>query len=365
MIDREKQRLPWFAVVIIAALICAAGLLIGRLIARPQASALQDVTLLPCTSSQTIDVLDKGVVYSDGTSLRALGPGGRQIWSYVIGANCSFSVGGSYVAGWSDDQLVVLNATSGDVLFSANLNDVILSATAGETYTAALIGQERSATLVVLDKNGREIDRVTQSDITVLSFGFFSGGNMLYVMALDTNGTVPMSQITTYRPGRMQAGSITDSEQVIYEAMFESSDVCAVGTTYIRVYDYTGAEQTAKRRLVYGWELIALDQARSGTLMAFVPMAEIGATAHISDVRMILGDTDRTVRMPFECFDITVRGEYVYGFSANYAMIYGVDDTSARAYHLPFTCDGLVGVTSGGRAVLVSGDSVYMVSLPK
>ena len=71
MIDREKQRLPWFAVVIIAALICAAGLLIGRLIARPQASALQDVTLLPCTSSQTIDVLAKGVVYSDGTSLRA------------------------------------------------------------------------------------------------------------------------------------------------------------------------------------------------------------------------------------------------------------------------------------------------------
>ena len=364
MIDRENRSLPWFAALLIALIICGAGALIGRMISRPASNALNRAMLLPCTSSQSVAILDKGVVYSDGTSLRALNGSGRQIWSYVIGANCSFSVGGSYIAGWSDDQLVVLNASSGDVLFSANLSEVILSATAGETYTAALVGEEGDARLIVLDRNGREIDRVTQSDITVLSFGFFSGGNMLYVMALDTNGTVPMSQITTYRPGRMQAGSIRDSEQVIYEAMFESSDVCAVGTTFIRVYDYTGSEQTAKRRLVYGWELIASDQARSGTLMAFVPMSEVGATARISDVRMILGDTDRTVRMPFECFDITVRGDAVYGFSENYAMVYGLNDTAAKAYHLPFVCDGMIGVTTAGNAVLVSGDSVYMVSMP-
>ena len=136
------------------------------MISRPASNALDRAMLLPCTSSQSVAILDKGVVYSDGTSLRALNDSGRQIWSYVIGANCSFSVGGSYIAGWSDDQLVVLNASSGDVLFSANLSEVILSATAGETYTAALVGEEGDARLIVLDRNGREIDRVTQSAST-------------------------------------------------------------------------------------------------------------------------------------------------------------------------------------------------------
>ena len=48
------------------------------------------VTCLQITS-QSIEVLDKGVVYSDGTSLRALNASGRQTWSYVVGAGCGFS----------------------------------------------------------------------------------------------------------------------------------------------------------------------------------------------------------------------------------------------------------------------------------
>ena len=364
MNTHESKGLPWIFAVLVAVLVCVMGLVIARMLVRPENNSLDRATLFPCTSSQTVSVLDKGVVYSDGTSLRALNAGGRQIWSYVIGANCQFSVGGGYVAGWSNDLLVVLNASSGDVLFSASLSEVILSATVGETYTAAQVGEESDSTLIVLDRNGREIDRVAQSDVTVLDFGFFSGGNMLYVMAMDTNGTVPMSLLTTYRPGRMQAGSITDSEQVIYEAMFEASNVTAVGTTYARVYDYTGTEQAAKRRLVYGWQLIDSDATRSGTLMAFAPMAEIDATAHISDVRMIMGGTDKTVRMPFVCFDLAVHGNAVYGFSENYAMVYGISDSRATSYHLPFTCDGLIGVASDGNAVLVSGDSIYLVAMP-
>jgi len=364
MSENETKGLSWPVALLVTALICGMALIMAHMFASDDSHVLERATRLPCTSSQAVQVLGKGVVYSDGTSLRTLNASGRQIWSYVVGANCGFSVGDGGVAGWSGDLLVSLNASSGDVLFSTSLGQTVLSAKVGTQYTAALIGEENDATLVVLENIGREIDRIALSDITVLDYGFFNSGNMLWVMSLDTNGTVPMSLVTTYRPGRMQAGSITDSEQVVYEVMFDTPRVSAVGTTYIRVYDYAGAEDTSQRRLIYGWYLIDSSATSAGTMMAFVPMAEIGTSVEINDIRLIRGSTDRTIRMPFTCFDIAVRGSTVYGFSSQYVMIHDIGAAHAEAYQLPFSCDGLIGVTSDNAVVLVSGDSVYLVRLP-
>ncbi len=365
MKENETRGLSWPVALLVTGLICVTAFLTARLFAKGDSHVLEQGTLLPCKSSQSIQVLGKGVIYTDGTSLRALNASGRQIWSYVVGANCGFAVGEGGVAGWSQDLLVALNASSGEALFSASLSQRVLSAVTGTQYTAALVGEETDATLIVIENSGREIDRIALPDITVLDYGFFNSGNMLWVMSLDTNGTVPMSQVTTYRPGRMQAGSITDSEQVIYEVMFNTPRVSAVGTTYIRVYDYAGTEEVSQRKLIYGWYLIDSARSQDGGLMAFVPMTEIGTSAEINDIRLIQGDTDRTIRMPFTCFDIAVHGSTVYGFSSQYVMIHDISAARADTYRLPFACDGLIGVTSGRSAALVSGDSVYLVSLPR
>lgn len=365
MKESETKGLSWPVALLVTGMICLMAFLMARMFATSDTHILERATLLPCTASQSIQVLGKGVIYSDGTSLRALNASGRQIWSYVVGANCGYAVGDGGVAGWSDDLLVALNASSGEVMFSASLAQPVLSATTGAQYTAALVGEESDATLIVIENSGREIDRIALPDITVLDYGFFNSGNMLWVMSLDTNGTVPMSQVTTYRPGRMQAGSITDSEQVVYEVMFDTPRVSAVGTTYIRVYDYAGTENAAQRKLIYGWYLMDSTNTQDGGLMAFVPMTEIGTKAEINDIRLIRGDTDRTIRMPFTCFDIAVHGSSVYGFSSQYVMIHDLNAARAETYQLPFPCDGLIGVTAGKSVALVSGDSVYLVSLPR
>ena len=364
MKESETKGLSWPVALLVTLLICGMALLMARLFAAPRSRVLERVTLLPCTSSQSIEVLDKGVVYSDGTSLRALNASGRQTWSYVVGAGCGFSVGSGGIAGWSNDLLVSLNASTGDAYFSASLGSNVLSAVSGPVYTAALVGEEGDGTLIIIERNGREIDRIAMPDVTVLNYGFFNNGNMLWVMSLDTNGTVPMSQIATYRPGRVQAGSITDSEQVVYEVMFDTPRVSAIGTTYIRVYDYAGAENTAERKLIYGWYLMDSAEWQGETVMAFVPMVEIGTSAAINDIRLIKGGMDKTIRMPFSCFDVAVRGSNVYGFSSQYVMVHGLNAARAETYQLPFACDGLIGVTAGNAVVLVSGDSVYLVNLP-
>ena len=127
----------------------------------------------------------------------------------------------------------------------------------------------------------------------------------------------------------------------------------------------TGTENAAQRKLIYGWYLMDSTNTQDGGLMAFVPMTEIGTKAEINDIRLIRGDTDRTIRMPFTCFDIAVHGSSVYGFSSQYVMIHDLNATRAETYQLPFPCDGLIGVTSGKSVALVSGDSVYLVSLPR
>ena len=364
MSEKERRGLSWPAALLVTALVCVLAYLAANIFATPASRELTKVTRLPCTSSQSIQILNKGAIYSDGTSLRALNASGRQIWSYVVGSGCGFSVGDGGVAGWSGDTLVALNSASGEAYFSAALSDSVLSAVCGTQYTAALVGQEGNGTLIVIEKTGREIDRIAMEDITVLDFGFFNNGNMLWVMSLDTNGTVPMSQITTYRPGRMQAGSILDSDQIVYEVMFDTSNVNVIGTTYIKAYNYTGNEDVSARRLVYGWYLIDSAATQNGTMLAFVPMAEIGTKAAINDIRVIRGNLDKTVRMPFTCFNIAVSGSNVYGFSSQYVMIRDISASRAETWHLPFTCDGFIGVTQGGSAVLVSGDQVYMVGLP-
>jgi len=360
MKENKNKGLSVGMALLVTVIICTLAFALARIYTREESNILNDVTLLPCTSSQAVKPLENGAIYSDGTALHALNSKGRQEWSYVIGDNCDFSVATDSVAGWSADSLVVLSSKSGTALFSSVLNEPILSAVSGSSYTAALIGEEGSGTMVILDRNGgRIIDRITLSDITVLDYGFFNGGSMLWVMSLDTNGTVPMSQITTYKPGRMQSGKITDSEQIVYRVIFDSPNVYAVGTTYIRVYDYTGTENVSARQLVYGWSLIHSDDS----MLVFVPMSEAEEGTVISDVRVISGSTDRTLRIPFPCFAITTRDSRVYGISDQYVMIHSASAARAATYQLPFVCDGFLGVNDDNCLLLTAGESVYMVNV--
>lgn len=361
----ETKGLSWAAALLVTALITLSGVLLAKWFTTFGSGPAGSATLLPCNASQTIEPLGDGVIYSDGTHLHALNASGRQKWNYMVGSGLSFDANEDGVAAWTGSSIALLNADSGAPLFSGVMDEKVISATMGSAYAAVLIGEdEQNSTLMILEHGGHEIDKITLPDQTVLQYGFFNNGNMLWIMSLDTEGTVPMSQLTTYRPGRMQSGKITDSDQVLYQVMFESPNVYTIGTTYAKVYDYTGVEDTTRRMLVYGWYLMDTSGSGESALMAFAPMAQVGAQVSVSDVRLISGSTDRTIRMPFPCHALTVQNGKVYGFSDQYVMSCGVNDKKASVMQLPVYCDGMLGITENNSAVLVSGESVYLVTLP-
>lgn len=361
----HTKRLSWIAAIAVSACLCLAAWLVSGLIANAGNDAmLTDVVLLPCSSSQKVKVWEDGAIYSDGTSLHALDGSGRQKWTYPVGTGLDFAVSEKTIAAWSGTTLALLDSKSGASLLTTTMSDTILSACAGPTYAAVLIGEEHNATLAVLDLNGRQVDTIDLSSLTVLDFDFFSDGTMLWVMALNTEGSQTMSTVTTYRPGRVQSGSITDTEQLVYHVNFTASNVQTVGTTWLKYYDYTGLELSEQRRLLYGWTMLASDESGSAPMLVFAPENEVSTSATISDLRIISGSSDRIVRMPFPCYAITARASTLYGFSGRYAMVYRASGKQAVTYTMPFETTSYLGLTKDNAALLVSGDSIYLVSLP-
>ena len=219
--------------------------------------------------------------------------------------------------------------------------------------------------MVLLENGGREIDRLTFADQTVLDYGFFSGDSLFWIMTLDTSGTVPTTAISTYRPGRMIVGSITDSQQLMYQVMFQSSQVVCAGTTHLKVYDYTGREDESKRTLIYGWYLAAVEEGVDDPMMAFVPDAQYGTGSDMRDVRMIRSNADQIVRMPFSCIALVAKGDCVYGFSEDgHVMVARVGQQKVDAYLLEVPAAQVYGVTDDRVAVMGSGNTVYLVTLP-
>jgi len=363
MEQSTPHRLSWLAALFATALLCLASYLVAARIASRDEVSVGGAVALPCTPDQVIVPMGDGVVFSDGNTLHALDAGGRQIWSYTAGTGVRFSVYDGGVAAWLGGELSLLSKT-GQALYTGTMGGAIQSAKLSTNYAAVLVGNEEDGKLLVLEPGGRQVDEVALEGRTVLDYGFFSAGSLLWVMSADTEGTVPMSTVLTYKPGRMLAGTVTDSDQLIYRVVFRQNELCAVGARYAKTFGYAGDENLAKRLLVYGWTLMDAENAGAAPLMAFAPNVQTGLNPSISDVRMVSGDAERTVRMPFPCFALAVRSGAVYGLSREYAMVCRYGDAKPIAHKLPVPADVLLGITDARGAVLVSGDKVYLVQLP-
>lgn len=364
MEKKPSRPLSWVAVLLVVCLICGAAYLTARQIVAARTSLLRDAIEVTAKPGQAIAPLGDGMIYYDGTTLHALDARGRQIWSYSPGSGAEFDVGDGGVAVWAGENISLLNAETGATLFSGPVESAVLSARLGETYSAVQTGTEHNSVMLILDSAGRQVDRIELNSQTVLDFGFFSGGTLFWVMSLNTEGTLPICSISTYRPGKMLTGTIYDSQQVIYEVLFQSSQIRAVGTTHIKEYDYTGKENAGNRMLVYGWYLMDLDQDQAEPLMVFAPNDQADGSQPLNDVRMIRGQQDCAVRLPYAASQVFARGDKMYAFSGSYVMVTQMGNAVPDIYTLPVPVSEVMGVTQAGAAIVSSGSAVYMVPLP-
>ena len=366
MEQRRASRMPWIIVILIVASICLLSYL-GATIYHKVAdnNAFGSYVAIAGAQSMEVQLAGDGFVYYDGSSLTYMDSRGKVKWTYLVGGGIDFAASSNGVAAWNGRSLTLIDIENGTTTYSADQGAEVTSARVGSRYAAVLMEEKGSGRISVMEKGGREVYSAELDQLTAVDYGFYSGGAQLWVMALDTTGSVPTCGITTYSPRSMSiVGQISDMEQLMYSVNFQSDNVNCTGVTYNKTYDYNGREIESRRRLVYGWYL--LDSASGeAPLMAFVPTGQTdGPGDVISDVRMIKGNIDRIVHMPFPCADIAVHGDKVYGFASDgHVMVASPAAQKVNAYQMPFYIDRVYGMTDSGVAVISSGNTLYLLSV--
>lgn len=364
--DRNRRRrVPWAIVLLIIVLCCALAYGGARLINRVRsATSFARTQPMQLESVQKLETVSDGFVYYDGSTIAKVGSDARNRWTYMMGAGADFSATDAGVAAWIGPKLTLIDGETGVTGYSGSMDGDVLSAHVGSEYAAVLVGPEHNSTIVLMETGGRKVDSITLNNQTVIDYGFFYNDTLFWIMTLDTNGTAPSCTVSTYRPGRRMVGSISDSEQLLYSAIFQSTQICVAGDTHLKVFTYNGTEEDEKRKLIYGWTLAAVDDASDNPMMAFTPNGQYDSTSVIRDVRMIRGGSEQIVRMPYGCAQLVAMGSRVYGFSSEgYVMIAEMGQQKVNAYQLPLYFDRVYGVTRDNVAVLGYGNTVYLVSL--
>jgi len=364
----EKTRVvknPWLIVLLIAVLCCliawGAAAVSNNLADK---DGLGEYKTINIVNIQDLQATQDGFVYYDGNTVSALSSSGKVKWSYLVGPDAGVNVGKTGVAVWSGKTITLIDIEDGSTMFNGTMAQKVISASIGEKYTAAVIGELTNSIIVIMENSGSQVNQIAMEEVTVIDYGFFANGSLLWTMICDSNGTVPSCDILTYKPGKEIVGSIKDSEQLAYAVMFQASEICVAGDTYIKTYDYTGTEVKEKRNLVYGWYLQDADENSIDPLMAFVNDAQRKSASGIQDVRLIRSNLDRVVHLPFGCRDVVAVGDTLYGFSADgHLVIMQQDAATARCYQLDLAIDEVYGVTSDGVAIVSSMGTVCLVDL--
>lgn len=364
--DSRSGRMPWAVVLLLLVFVCAISFGLAKLGQSAfGGSRFGRSRVLNIVNLQDLQTTQTGFVYYDGNTVSCIDSHGDARWSYLVGVDAGFRATDYGVAAWSGNTVTLIDSATGETTYNGVMDEPVMSAHIGDRYTAILTGSDsRNSTMVLMENGGRQVNRILLDDMLCVDYGFYSNGTLLWVMVCDTNGTVPVCNIQTYKPSREIVGSISDTQQLVYAVSFQSSQVCVVGDTYIKLFDYAGVENTSRRRLAYGWYLAAWDKGQNDPLMAFVKDAQYSGESDIRDVRLVRSDLDTVVRMPFGCRDLVVSGDAVYGFASDgHMMILPAAEKKAASYRLNIAVDKVYGVTRDHVAVLGSGDSIYLVNL--
>ena len=353
--------------ILLSVLACAVAFLIALLVTSSRAVALEDALRLSATNISDVQVEGEYIYYLEAGSLHCVTVKGKFEWNTGVDRSSNFKVSPYGIAVWRGSRLQIVDLSNGVVVGNANVQEDILMAVVGNVYSAAVVGAEHNSSVVFTDQYGNIIERLERFEgVTVLDCGFFEGRDLFWIMTLDSSGSTPSCTISTHKPGRSkETGSITDMDQVIYSVMFRSSNICAVGTQSLDVYDYTGSIRSGESVNVYGWHLETVDLSSDNPLMVFAPNSQVGDTVKIKDMRCIKGTTESYLHFPVACTDLCAFGNTVYGFSGNYLAVGTYLSSVSSVYQLPVSVTNVLGITSERYAVVTSGSAIYVIKLPE
>ena len=122
--------------------------------------------------------------------------------------------------------------------------------------------------------------------------------------------------------------------------------------------------------LVYGWKLIDEDIPERGRAkLLLAPTSQTSSAQLISELRVLEGMNDKRYTLPTTCVGASIYRGNIYAVSSDY--IYRADVSSQRffGYQIPapegVRITAYYGITSDGKMLLASGETMYALTLPE
>jgi len=365
---RRRQIRNWIILIVIVL-----GVILGLQLLRSMGNTTEiSAVTLPCYATQDVTPFGDSVLYYDGASIHCLTSTGAIKWSFPVGNGASFSTSNDHLVIWVGSQLFIVDK-NGKPSYNENMGGEIQFARVGERYAAVVIGEDTAPDLVIKDLDGTQVDEEAEafSGMLLLDVGFYGeGGQYMWTLAMDVYGTAANTVMNTFQVGKMNTGEVSLGEFLTYKVLFEDNKLRVFTTQQMYTYDYKAVQDVNSTMLVYGWKLI--DQyipARGSASMLLAPTSQTSSTYAISELRVLSGSLDRRYTLPSTCVGAAVQGKNLYAFSSNYLYRADVDSQRFYGYALPLPnqapATGFIGLTSNGRALVTSGDTVYSVALPQ
>ena len=329
------------------------------------------VTRIGATLSQNVMPFGDSVIFYDGTTLHCVAATGGNEWSYQIGTNADYDATQERIVAWSGNDLYILNSR-GRLIYNNKMSDTIQFASAGSEYVAVFVGDPDNGVVSVINTSGQIVDNVTISNQTLLDIGFFKAvtsssaqeTELMWVLGLDTTGTVISTELQTFQPGKLSTGKSSLGEHVAYMIYDVNGALEVVNTRQIMHYNYRVLEES-NPTLIYGYTVEEVKRNNNVTYQLLIPAQETNEGISISNVRLMYGNVDRVLHLPSACIAAKLGTHSVYGFGQNAVYSCEFGQTTFTAHALPINVTAVLGMISDNRAVVASGSEIYVVELPR
>ena len=370
---KKKKKFPERLRMMIAAatLVMIIALVLGYALGGTGREAIGRTTRIGATLSQNIMPFGDNVIFYDGTTLHCMAAEGGNLWSYQIGTNADYDATQEKIVAWSGNDLYILN-NRGRLIYNNKMTDTIQFASAGDEYVAAFVGEPDNGVVTVINSSGQIVDNVSISSQTLLDIGFFKSmtsssaqeTELMWVLGLDTTGTVISTELQTFQPGKLSTGKSSLCEHIAYKIYDTEGMLNVVTTRQIMHYNYRVLEES-NPTLIYGYTVEDIKKIGDVTYQLLIPAQESREGIHLSNVRLMFGGVDRVLHLPSECLAAALGTHSVYGFSQNAVYVCPFNQTSFIPYALPVNITAVLGMITDNRVVAASGSEIYVIELPQ
>ena len=186
----------------------------------------------------------------------------------------------------------------------------------------------------------------------------------MWVLGLNTTGTVISTELQTFQPGRLSTGKSSLGEHIAYRIYYANGMLNIVDTRQIMHYNYRVLEEKSPT-LIYGYTMEDVRTIGKQTYQLLIPAQETNEGIHINNVRLMVGDVDLVLHLPSECIAAKLGTRGVYGFSMNTVYHCRFGETMFTAYSLPVNITAVLGMITENRVVAASGSEIYVIELPE